>query len=105
MATLRSPGEICARGRRQAAKGAYSGQKVRAFFEARIEHLTIDDRVRVECLGKMPDGSHCNRVLLIAVQRLLKAGWVPIGELQRYLRCDNRGERGHVDLTSVWADR
>jgi hypothetical protein len=53
----RSRGEICASGRRRSAKAACSGQKVRAFFEARIEHLTIADRVRVECLGKMPDGS------------------------------------------------
>jgi hypothetical protein len=26
---------------------------VRAFFEARVEHLTVHDRVRVECLSKM----------------------------------------------------
>jgi hypothetical protein len=39
---------------------------VRAFFEARIEHPTINDRVRVECLGKMPDGSRCNRVAFIS---------------------------------------
>jgi hypothetical protein len=78
---------------------------VRAFFEARIEHLTINDRVRVECLGKMPDGSHCNRVSLIAVQGLLKPGWLPIADLKRYLRCDNCGERGHVDLSIMWADR
>jgi hypothetical protein len=38
---------------------------VRAFFEARIEHLSIHDRVRVECLGKIPHGSHCNRVAVI----------------------------------------
>jgi hypothetical protein len=44
---------------------------MRAFYEARIEHLTIRDRVGVECLGKMPDGSWCNRVSLIAVQGLL----------------------------------
>jgi hypothetical protein len=48
---------------------------MRAFFEARIEHLTIADRVRVECLGRMPDGSRCNRVVLIAVQGLLN----PVG--------------------------
>jgi hypothetical protein len=78
---------------------------LRAFFEARIEHLTIADRVRVECLGRMPDGSHCNRVVLIAVQGLLKPGWLPISELKRYLKCDNCGERGFVDLTIVWANR
>jgi len=36
--------------------------------------MPIKDRVRVECLGKMPDGSHCKRVALIAVQGLLKPG-------------------------------
>jgi hypothetical protein len=77
---------------------------VRAFFEARIEHLTIADRVRVECLGRMPDASRCNRVALIAGQGLLKPNWLPISELGRYLRCDNCGERGHVDLTIMWAD-
>ena len=78
---------------------------MRAFFEARIEPLTIADRVRVECLGRMPDGSRCNRVALIAVQGLLKPGWLPISDLKRYLKCDNCGERGHVDLTIVWVDR
>ena len=53
-------------------RAARSGPKARAFFEARTEHLSIHDRVRVECLAKMPDGSHCNRVSLIAVQGLLK---------------------------------
>jgi hypothetical protein len=49
---------------------------VRAFFEARIEHLSIHDRVRVDCLGKMPDGSRCNRVSLIAVQGVARrSGW------------------------------
>jgi hypothetical protein len=53
----------------------------------------------------MPDGSRCNRVVLIAVQGLLKPGWLPIADLRRYLRCENCGERGHVGLTIVWADR
>lgn len=66
---------------------------------------TIADRVRVECLGKMPDGASCNRVVLIAVQGLNQLGWLPISELKRYLKCDNCGERGHVDLTIVWGDR
>jgi hypothetical protein len=76
---------------------------VRAFFEARIEHLTIADRVRVECLGRMPDGSWCNRISLIAVQGLLRPPHLLISDLKRYLKCDNCGERGHVDLTIVWA--
>ena len=78
---------------------------MRAFFEARIEHLSIHDRVRVECLGKMPDGSWCNRISLIAVQGLLRPGWLPIADLKRYLKCENCGQRGHVDLSIVWADR
>lgn len=77
---------------------------MRAFFEARIEHLTIADRVRVECLGKMPDGTYCNRVSLIAVQGLLKPPHLLISELGRYLRCDNCGERGHVDLSVEWVE-
>ena len=78
---------------------------MRAFFEARIEHLTIHDRVRVECLGKMPDGSWCNRVSVIAVQGLLKPPHLLISDLERYLKCENCGECGHVDLSIVWADR
>jgi hypothetical protein len=54
-----------------------------ALDEARIEHLTINDRARAECLGKMPDGSWCNRVSLIAVQGLLKPGSLPISDLKR----------------------
>jgi hypothetical protein len=77
---------------------------MRAFYEARIEHLTIHDRVRVECLGRMPDGSWCNRVSLIAVQGLLKPPKLLISDLKRYLKCDNCGERGHVDLSIVWAE-
>jgi len=46
---------------------------VRAVFAARIEDLSIHDEVRLECPRKMPDGSHCNR--LIAVQGL-QAGLV-----------------------------
>jgi hypothetical protein len=78
---------------------------MKAFFEARIEHLTIHDRVRVECLGKMPDGSLCNRVSLISVQGFLKPPLMLVSDLKRYLRCDNCGELGHVDLSIVWADR
>jgi hypothetical protein len=40
--------------------------------------------------------------LVIAVQGLLKPGWLPI--ILRYLRCDNCGLRGDVDLSIVWAD-
>ena len=78
---------------------------MRAFYEARIDHLSIADRVRVECLGKMPDGSFCNRVMLIAVQGLNRPGWLPIADLKRYLRCDNCGEINHCDLSIVWAER
>jgi hypothetical protein len=34
-----------------------------------------------------------------------QAGSLPIADLKRYLRCDNCGERGHIDLSIVWADR
>lgn len=43
---------------------------MRAVFEAGIEDLSIHDWVRLERLGKMPDGLHCNRIALIAVQGL-----------------------------------
>lgn len=78
---------------------------IKAFFETRIEHLTIADRVRVECLGKMPDGSSCNRIVLIAVQGLCQPGYRLIRDLKPLLKYDNCGERGHVDLTIVWADK
>jgi hypothetical protein len=78
---------------------------MRAFFEARFEHLTIEDRVRVECLGKMPSGEWCNRVELITVQGLQKPAWLPIANLKHILRCRKCGERGHVDLSIVWHDR
>lgn len=74
-----------------------------ALYDARVGDLTIHDRVRVESLGKMPDGSWCNRVSLIAVQGLLKPGSLPISDLKRYLKCENCGELSHVDLTIVWA--
>jgi hypothetical protein len=77
---------------------------VRAFFEARVEHLSIHDRVRVECLGRMPDHSRCNRVVLIAVQGLNLPGYLLVKEIGRKLRCETCGERGHVDLTIIWAD-
>ena len=53
----------------------------------------------------MPDGAFCNRAVLMAVQGLNQPGWLPISELKRYLRCDNCGKRGLVDLTIIWADR
>jgi hypothetical protein len=77
---------------------------MRAFFEARIEHLTIRDRVGVECRGKLPDGSRCNRVVHITVQGLNLPGHSLVKEIGRKLRCENCGERGHVDLTIVWTD-
>jgi hypothetical protein len=70
---------------------------VRAFFEARIEHLTIEDLVRVDC--------PCARTALIAVQGLCGPGHVLIRDLNPLLRCENCGERGKVDLTIGWADR
>jgi hypothetical protein len=56
-------------------------------------------------LGKMPDGSSCNRVVQIAVQGLCQPGHKLIRDLKPLLKCDNCSERGHVDLTIVWADK
>ena len=77
---------------------------MKMFYEARIEHLTFADRVKVTCLGKMPDGSWCNRETRISVQGLCRDGKVLIADLKPYLRCENCGERGHVDLSIVLAD-
>lgn len=44
------------------------------FFEAGVGDLPIHGRVRIERLGKMPDGSHCNRIALIAVQSVSRTG-------------------------------
>jgi hypothetical protein len=52
----------------------------------------------------MPDGSFCNRVTLIAVQGLNLPGYLLVKEIGRKFRCENCGERGHVDLTIVWAN-
>jgi hypothetical protein len=70
---------------------------LRAFFEARIEHLTIADRVRIDC--------QCGRTAFIAVQGLCQPGHRLIRDLKPLLRCENCGGRGKVDLTIIWADR
>ena len=70
---------------------------MRAFFESRIEHLTIADRVRIAC--------QCGRVAFIAVQGLRQPNHRLVRDLKPLLRCENCGERGKVDLTIVWADR
>jgi hypothetical protein len=67
---------------------------MKPFYEARVEDLTLADRVRVEC--------QCRRVALISVAGLGVPGYTPVKELARRLRRDNCGERGKVDLTMVW---
>lgn len=75
---------------------------MRAYYEVRIEHLTGGDRLKVECLGKMPDGSWCNRVALIDATKLLLPGHIKIDHLKSKLRWENCGQRGHVDLSIEW---
>jgi hypothetical protein len=101
------PGGSSAHAQRRCRSGAAWSERgpYQQSGRLRVEHLTIKGRVCIECLGKMPDGSRCNRVSLVAVQGLFKPGCLPIRELKRYLRCDNCGELGHVDLSIVWADR
>ena len=43
---------------------------MKAFYDARIEDLSIRDRVKIEC--------QCGRVALLAVQRLNLPGFEPI---------------------------
>jgi hypothetical protein len=69
---------------------------MKAFFEARIEDLTIRDRVKIEC--------PCGRVALIAVQGLGLPSYEPIRSLAHKLRCENCGERGKVLLSIEWAN-
>jgi hypothetical protein len=69
---------------------------MRAFFEARVEHLSADDRVKIEC--------DCRRGAFMSVKGLGLPGRTPISDLKRRLRCENCGERGKVDLTVIWAD-
>lgn len=47
---------------------------MRTVFEAGVEDLSIHGRVCLVRLGKMPDGSHCNRIALIAVQSVSRTG-------------------------------
>jgi hypothetical protein len=69
---------------------------MKALFEARIEDLSIRDRVKIEC--------QCGRVALIAVQGLGLPAYEPIRELAHKLRCENCGERGKVLLSIEWAN-
>jgi hypothetical protein len=69
---------------------------MKALFQARVEDLSISDRVKIECI--------CGRVALIAVQGLGLPGYTPIQSLVHKLRCENCGERGKVLLSIVWAN-
>lgn len=83
---------------------------MRAFFEARIEHLSIHDRVRVECLGKLPSGERCNRIVLIAVQGLNLPGYLLVKEipqatvldLKTRVRCRECGAKGRAIVSVKW---
>jgi hypothetical protein len=69
---------------------------LRAFFEARIEHLTIADRVRIDC--------QCGRIAFITVHGRGQPGYKLIRDLRPLLLCENCDERGKVELTIIWAD-
>jgi hypothetical protein len=76
--------------------GNGQGTIMKALFEARIEDLSIRDRVKIECV--------CGRVALIGVQGLGLPSYEPIRSLAHKLRCENCGERGKVFLSIVWTD-
>lgn len=76
---------------------------MRAFYEARVEHLSAADRVKVECMAKLPSGEWCNRTSLISVKGLGLPGNFHIKNLERRLKCENCGARGRVSLSIVWA--
>jgi hypothetical protein len=69
---------------------------MRALFDCRLEHVGRYDRVKVECA--------CGREVLLALDAfngLLSN--TRIIDLKRRLRCDNCGQKGHVDISVVWA--
>jgi hypothetical protein len=83
--------------------------RMRTFGEARVEDLGPADRVKVECLGRMPNGERCNRVTLLDVHSLRRhreplPPRTPIKDLYHWLRCENCDERGHLDLRIIWGE-
>ena len=70
---------------------------MRALFECRLEHIGRYDRVKVECA--------CGRTVLLAPDAFdgLPSNTL-IKDLPRRLRCDSCGEKGHIDVSVVWAD-
>jgi hypothetical protein len=69
---------------------------MRALLECLLEHIGRYDRVKVEC--------SCGREVLLSLDAF---NGLPsntrIIDLKRRLRCDSCGERGHVDISVVWA--
>jgi hypothetical protein len=69
---------------------------MRALFECRLEHIGRYDRVKVECA--------CGREVLLPLEAF--AGLpsnTRIIDPKRRLRCDSCGQKGHVDISVVWA--
>lgn len=70
---------------------------MRALFECRLEHIGGFDRVKVECA--------CGRMALLSLDAFNGLPRNPrIIDLKRHLRCDGCGQKGHVDISIVWAD-
>jgi hypothetical protein len=70
---------------------------MRALFECRLEDIGRFDRVKVECA--------CGREVRLPLDAF---SGLPsdtrVVDLKRRLRCDSCGQKGHVDISVVWAD-
>jgi len=70
---------------------------MRALYEARIEDIGRFDRVKVEC--------DCGRTALLPPDAFNGLpNYVHVTDLKRRLRCESCGQKGHVDISIVWAD-
>jgi hypothetical protein len=69
---------------------------MRALFECRLEHIGRLDRVKVECA--------CGREVLLEASAFHGlSNHTRVLDLNRRLRCDGCGQKGHVDISVVWA--
>jgi hypothetical protein len=71
---------------------------MRALFDCRLEHIGKFDRIKVDC--------GCRRTALLSSLDAFYG--LPsntlIKDLERCLRCEGCGRRGHAYASVVWAD-